>query len=182
MTVRFRAMSRPSRRTPRGVTIAAVGSLGLLAAGLAAIAGTTWVSPAAAPTTIAADSTAPSVLEPTSPVLTIEAPPTSPGPATTENPGFDTGAEASLAAEQLLAGFVESEFDVVITEPACSTPPTGAVGETFVCFGLKPDELVIALRASIGEEQLVSLELITNQQPTTTTTTAPPAVTETTTA
>jgi len=42
-------------------------------------------------------------------------------------------------------------------------PATAAIGETFACYALKPGDLVIALRATIGEERLISLELITNQ-------------------
>ena len=42
------------------------------------------------------------------------------------------------------------------------------------CYALKPDDLVIALRATIGPQRLVELELLLDEQTTTTTTTTTP--------
>jgi len=107
------------------------------------------------------------------------------GPATststTLNPGFVDGAAASAAAEQLLTPYIASEHLAEVTEPACSEPPTGSVGETFACYALKPGDLVIALRATIGSDRLISLELITDQIATTTTTSTTTTSTTTTT-
>lgn len=87
-----------------------------------------------------------------------------------------------MAAEQLLTPYIASQHLAEVTEPACSQPPTGAVGETFACYALKPEDLVIALRATIGEERLISLELITDQlAPSTTTSTTTTLVAATTT-
>ena len=38
----------------------------------------------------------------------------------------------------------------------------------FTCYGLKPGNLVIALRATVGPQRLIELELLVDQQPTTT--------------
>lgn len=105
-----------------------------------------------------------------------------PGPTTTINE-FLAPIDASTAAEESLGAYIESQFDVVVTDPACSLPATAAIGDQFVCYGLKPGGLVIAFRATIGDERLVSLELLTDQQPTTTTAapTTLPALTTTTT-
>ena len=104
-------------------------------------------SPAAAPTSPVASSLA----------ATTETPPT------TADSGFADANAASLAAEQLLAPYIASQILVAVTDPACSVPETGAIGETFVCYAMKPGDLVIALRATIGEERLITLELVTNQ-------------------
>lgn len=83
---------------------------------------------------------------------------------------FADGREARTAAEGLLPAYLSSQFQVDVTDAACSEPATGAPGEQFVCYALKPGDLVIALRATVGEERLIDLTLITDQQPTTTTT------------
>ena len=134
----------------------------LLAGGLVAVTGTSPASPAAAPSTSSngAATSFPAAPGESGPV---ESRPTTEPAPTTENSGFADAAAASLAAEQLLVPYVASQFLVTVSDPACSEPTTGAIGETFACYALKPDELVIALRATIGEERLISLELITNQ-------------------
>jgi hypothetical protein len=89
-------------------------------------------------------------------------------PTSTE-PRFPDGSAARVAAVGLIGSYLESQMGITITDAACSEPPTGAAGETFVCYGLKPNNLVIALRATIGAERLIALDVITDQQPTTTT-------------
>jgi hypothetical protein len=91
-------------------------------------------------------------------------------------PAFVDGQDARLAAEELLGTYIESEFGYTVTDAACSAPATGEVGEQFTCYALKPESLVIALRATIGSQRLVELELLVDQLPTTTTT-APAATT-----
>ncbi len=145
------------------MTAATAASLALLVGGLVAIGSIVRPGTGAAPTTTAQPAeTAASVAIAAAPESSVE--------TTTTDSGFADGAAASLAAEELLPGYIESQHGVEVTDPACSEPPTGAVGETFACYALKPGDLVIALRATIGEERLVTLELITNQNPTTTTT------------
>ncbi len=73
------------------------------------------------------------------------------------------------AAEELIGAYIESEFDVEVTDAACSVPATGDVGDEFACYGLKPGNLVIALRATVGEQRLIELELLVDQSATTTT-------------
>ena len=84
-------------------------------------------------------------------------------------PAFADGEDARHAAEELIGAYIESEFGVVVTDAACSVPPDGDVGEEFACYALKPGNLVIALRATIGPQRLVELDLLVNQTPTTTT-------------
>jgi hypothetical protein len=91
------------------------------------------------------------------------------GPTTTGTPTFDDGEDARLAAEELIPAYIESEFGASVTDAACSVPERGAVGDEFACYALKPDELVIALRATVSERRLIELELLFNQRPTTTT-------------
>jgi hypothetical protein len=94
------------------------------------------------------------------------------GASTTSGPpAFTGGEDARAAAEELLGAYVESEYGVAVTDAACSVPPTGAVGDQFVCYALQPGALVIALRATVGEQRLIGLELLFDQPPTTTTTT-----------
>jgi hypothetical protein len=160
------------------VTAATVASLGLLVGGLATVAGLSQVG-SGAPTTVATTDEAspdgPATTGGLTTVPLVSVSTSQPAPPTTID-GFATGADASAAAEGLLTGYIASQHGVDVTDPACSEPASGAVGETFACYALKPGDLVIALRATIGEERLITLELITNQEPTTTTTTtvAPP--------
>jgi hypothetical protein len=92
------------------------------------------------------------------------------GVSTTSGPpAFTDGQDARAAAEELLGAYVESEYGVAVTDAACSVPPTGAVGDQFVCYALQPGALVIALRATVGEQRLIGLELLFDQPPTTTT-------------
>ena len=100
---------------------------------------------------------------PTEPPSTAEA-------STSGVPEFVDGEDARQAAEELIGTYIETEFGVAVTDAACSVPPDGAVGDEFACYALKPGELVIALRATIGERRLIELELLVDQQPTTTTT------------
>ena len=133
-------------------------------AGLVAVAtGDSGSSPAAAPTTTAAATTAPGAT-----TATTATPADSGAPATTIV-GFVDADEARTAAEGLIPSYIQSQYDLDVTDAACSKPATGEAGERFVCYALKPGDLVIALRATIGDERLVELTLITNQQPTTTT-------------
>jgi hypothetical protein len=83
-------------------------------------------------------------------------------------PAFTDGADARLAAEELIGAYIESQFGVAVSDAACSVPATGAVGDEFVCYALKPDNLVIALRASVGPQRLIELELLFDQPPATT--------------
>ena len=101
------------------------------------------------------------------------APTTETAPPTTEA-GFEDGASASRAAESLIAPYIEAEYAVAVTDVACSEPATGAEGEQFVCYALAPADVVVALRASIGAELVISLAEITGLTPPTTE--APPAV------
>lgn len=151
-----------------GLLVAVVGALLVVSSlrspaapvtGLAAGTATTTVAPAA--TTAAA------------PVTTVAA---TTVPATTVAQ-FADGLAARTAAEGLIGPWLLSQREVEVTDVACSAPPTGAAGEQFVCYGLKPGDLVIALRATIAAERLINLELIADQQPTTTAppTTAAPA-------
>jgi hypothetical protein len=103
-----------------------------------------------------------------------EAPTTEPastaeGSTTSGVPAFADGEDARHAAEELIGAYIESEFDVVVTDAACSVPTGGDVGEEFTCYALKPGDLVIALRATIGPQRLIELDLLVNQSPTTTT-------------
>jgi hypothetical protein len=91
------------------------------------------------------------------------------GSTTTGVPAFADGEDARHAAEELLGTYIETEFGVAVTDSACSVPASGAVGDEFACFALKPGELVIALRATVGEQRLIELELLLNQPATTTT-------------
>ena len=104
-------------------------------------------------------------VETTEPPSTIDANTTT----TTGVRAFADGEEARQAAEELLGVYIQSEFDVTIADAACSVPPDGEVGSEFACYGLKPGNLVIALRATVGPQRLVELELLVDQQPTTTT-------------
>jgi hypothetical protein len=104
-------------------------------------------------------------IETTEPPSTIEAS----GPTTTGVPAFADGEDARHAAEELLGAYIQSEFGVAVADAACSVPPSGEVGSEFACYGLKPGDLVIALRATVGPQRLIELELLVDQQPTTTT-------------
>jgi hypothetical protein len=95
------------------------------------------------------------------------------GSTTVGVPAFADGEDARHAAEELIATYIQSEFGVEVTDAACSVPPAGAVGDQFACYALKPGNLVIALRATVGEQRLIELELLVDQQPTTTTTSPP---------
>ena len=108
---------------------------------------------------------------PTEPGSTVE------GSTTTGIPAFADGEDARLAAEELLGTYIETEFGVAVTDAACSVPASGDVGDQFACYALKPGNLVIALRATVGEQRLIELELLVNQPATTTT--APPEDTAT---
>jgi hypothetical protein len=88
-------------------------------------------------------------------------------------PAFSDGADARGAAEELLAAYIRSEFDVSVTDVACSVPASGDVGEQFACYALEPDDLVIVLRATIGPQRLIELELVFDQSATTSPTVAP---------
>jgi hypothetical protein len=90
------------------------------------------------------------------------------GPTTTTFPAFADGEEARLAAEELITAYIESEFGVSVTDAACSVPASGAVDEQFACYALKPGDLVIALRATVGPQRLIELDLLVDQAPTTT--------------
>ena len=126
----------------------------------------TTVGPAAAPTTTGAAGA----------LTTIGGGSTSTTVArttTTHPTGFVDSAEARDAAQTLVPMYIQKEYGAAVTDAACSLPPTGAVGDEFVCYALRQDDLVIALRATIGDQQLITLALITDQgAPTTTTTTA----------
>jgi hypothetical protein len=104
-------------------------------------------------------------IETTEPPSSIEAS----DPATTGVPAFADGEDARHAAEELLGAYIQSEFGVTVADAACSVPPSGEVGSEFACYGLKPGGLVIALRATVGPQRLIELELLVDQQPTTTT-------------
>jgi hypothetical protein len=149
-------------------------SLCLVAGALVTVRGPSSSSPGAAPTTSLAESSEPSTStsgpeEPAPSGGDTSTSTSSTSTSTTVNPGFVDGQAASMAAEQLLVPYIASEQSAEVTEPACSQPPTGAVGETFACYALKPGDLVIALRATIGEDRLITLELITDQVATTST-------------
>src|SRR5690606_7826230 len=93
----------------------------------------------------------------------------------TETAGSDP-ASVSLAAESLIAPYIESQYALTVTDVACSTPEAAAEGDQFVCYALRPGDQVVALRATIGADQVVSLSLITDLTPPTT---APEPVTAT---
>ena len=101
-------------------------------------------------------------------------PPSEPGSTVDESttigiPAFADGEDARHAAEELLGVYIETEFGVAVTDAACSVPASGDVGDQFACYALKPGNLVIALRATVGEQRLIELELLVNQPATTTT-------------
>lgn len=97
-------------------------------------------------------------------------PATSLDATTTGVPAFADGEDARLAAEELIGAYIESEFGVQVADAACSVPASGEVGAEFACYGLKPGDLVIALRATIGPQRLVELNLLVDQPAPTTTT------------
>ena len=99
---------------------------------------------------------------------------------TTHPAGFVDSAEARDAAQALVPMYIQKEYGAAVTDAACSLPPTGAVGDEFVCYALRQGDLVIALRATIGDQQLITLALITDQGAPTTTTTVAARVTTTT--
>ena len=109
-------------------------------------------------------------VETTEPPATNEPPATIEASTTTTTgvPAFADGEEARQAAEELLGAYIQSEFEVTVADAACSVPPSGEVGSEFACYGLKPGNLVIALRAMVGPQRLVELDLLVDQQPTTT--------------
>jgi hypothetical protein len=126
------------------------------ARGTAAVAtGEPTTATAAAPTTIGGGSTSTTVARTT----------------TTHPTGFVDSAEARDAAQTLVPMYIQKEYGAAVTDAACSLPPTGAVGDEFVCYALRQGDLVIALRATIGDQQLITLALITDQGAPTTTTT-----------
>jgi len=164
-------MSRPAR----AVTAASAASLCLVGVVLLAGRGGSPAGPGAvilAPTT--AEET--TVVETSEALISVAPMSTS---TTVALPGFVDGEAASAAAEQLLVPYIASEQGVEVTEPACSQPSTGAVGETFACYALKAGDLVVALRATIGDDRLITLELITEQMATTTTTSSTSSTTTT---
>ena len=108
---------------------------------------------------------------------TTEPPTSAEGPTTSGMPAFADGEDARLAAEELIGAYIQSEFDVEVTDAACSVPASGEVGAEFACYGLKPGNLVIALRATIGPQRLVELSLLVDQPAPTTTTATPDATT-----
>jgi hypothetical protein len=99
---------------------------------------------------------------------------------TTHPAGFVDSAEARDAAQTLVPMYIQKEYGAAVTDAACSLPSTGAVGDQFVCYALRQGDLVIALRATIADEQLITLALITDQGAPTTTTTVVARVTTTT--
>jgi hypothetical protein len=137
-----------------------VAAAGLTCAGLVAIGLVATTDPAAG--------TAP----PTAPESTVD------GTTTTGIPALADGEDARLAAEELLATYIRSELGFAVTDAACSVPSTGEVGEAFACYALKTNDLVVALRATVGPQRLIELELLLDQTAPTTTsttsTTAPP--------
>ena len=147
-------MNRPSRRL-RGTVVA------LTCGGLAGLVALTAIASAAGP-----DPT-------TTPASSLEE------PTTTGVPAFADGEDARLAAEELIGTYIESEFGVEVTDAACSVPASGAVGDQFTCYGLKAGDLVIALRATVGPQRLIELQLLVDQQPTTTAPAAEAAATTT---
>jgi hypothetical protein len=173
------AMSWPRR--PARLLVAGASCLVVVAAVAFAIA---WRDPAArgsTPTvaTTAAPATAAATSTSASPT-TIGGGTTSSALAattTTHPPGFIDAAEARDSAQSLVSAYIESQFGATVTDAACSLPPTGAVGDHFVCYALRPGDLVIALRATIGDDQLITLALITDEGAPTTTTTAAPTTT-----
>jgi hypothetical protein len=105
------------------------------------------------------------------------------GTTTTGIPAFADGEDARHAAEELLATYIESELGFAVTDAACSVPPTGEVGDEFACYALKANDLVVALRATVGPQRLIELDLLLDETaPTTTsttsTTTMPPTSSE----
>lgn len=161
----MRAVER--RRRPAIVTAVVLPAAAVV--GLVALAAddSDGGAPGAAPTTAApgpsASTAAPAASTTTTPHAGSEAP-------TTMVVGFADGDEARTAAEGLIPSYIQSQYQLDVTDAACSKPATGDAGQQFVCYALKPGDLVIALRATIGDERLVDLTLITDQQPTTTTT------------
>ncbi|WP_162942019.1 hypothetical protein [Desertimonas flava] len=155
-------MSAVERRRRPALVSAVVLPLAAVA-GLAAMAvgNGDGLAPGAAPTTTAVPTTG-------APATTSA--PTASEASTTAIVGFASGNEARFAAEGLIPSYIQSQFQLEVTDAACSKPASGETGQQFVCYALKPGDLVIALRATIGEERLVDLTLITDQQPTTTTT------------
>ena len=107
----------------------------------------------------AVPTTAPATTEPAT-----TAAPTSAEAPTSSTPLVDA-ATVSLAAESLIAPYIESQYSLAVTDVACSTPATGDEGEQFVCYALRPEDFVIALRATIGGDQVVALSLITDLAP-----------------
>ena len=141
----------------RSISRVRVAVVALTCGGVAGLAVLTTIGPAggAAPTT--------------EPASTVE------GPTTSAVPAFTDGEDARHAAEELIGAYIESEFGVAVSDAACSVPASGDVGEQFACYALKPANLVIALRATVGPQRLVELDLLVNQAPTTTS----PAATDT---
>ncbi len=132
------------------------------------------VAPAATPTTVTTTATSPTTIGGGSTSTTVAR------TTTTHPAGFVDPAEARDAAQALVPIYIQKEYGAAVTDAACSLPPTGAVGDQFVCYALRQGDLVIALRATIGEQQLITLALITDQGAPTTTTTVAARVTTTT--
>ena len=168
-------------RAPCRVTALIAVSLCLLAVATAVIVGIANRSPggelSAGATT--ADASTPAVAPTQITALTTVALPTTIGGAststtiavttTTHPPGFVDAAEARDAAESLVPAYIQSQYGATVTDAACSLPATGAAGDEFVCYVLRPGDLVIALRATIGANQLLTLALITDEGAPTTT-------------
>ena len=132
-----------------------VAAAGLTCAGLVAIGLVATIDPAAG--------SAP----PTAPESSVD------DTTTTGIAAFTDGEEARHAAEELLATYIESELGFAVTDVACSVPSTGDVGDEFACYTLKANNLVVALRATVGPQRLIELELLLDQTAPTTTSTTP---------
>lgn len=142
--------------------IASLAAVALVCVGVAAVAvlAASVDSPGAAP-----------AVRVQTPTESTQADPATTGEPTT-TPAFSDGDDARLAAENLIASYIDSQFDVTVSDVACSVPETGEVGEEYMCYALKPDDLVIALRATIEPDRLIALELVLDQtEPSTTTAT-----------
>ena len=87
------------------------------------------------------------------------APPDDSAPTTTVR-AFNDPIEARLAAEGVLVPLVRQRHNTAIDEGACSRPDSSDPGSTFVCYGLRDDNTVIALRATIRQQATITMELI----------------------
>jgi hypothetical protein len=135
----------------RRIVLIAAGALVCAGAAAVAVVATAVEPPGAAPN-VAVQSTE----------STLANTATTGEPATTI-PEFSDGDDARLAAENLIASYIDSQFEATVSDVACSVPDTGDVGEDFVCYALKQGDLVIVLRATIEPDRLLELELILDQ-------------------